>query len=65
MAKIIRVNVPIDFTKGVTIETEGFSGMGCKHATDALEKALGQVTHDEDTEEMNFTEQQQHNQQTQ
>ena len=65
MAKMLRINVPLDFTKGVTIETEGFKGQSCKHATDALEKALGQVTHDKDTEEMNFTEQQQQNRQTQ
>lgn len=65
MVKTIRVNVPLDFTKGITIETEGFKGMSCKHATDALEKALGQVSKDNDTEEMNEVDQEQHNQQTQ
>lgn len=65
MAKKITITVPFDFKKGVTIETEGFAGQGCKNATGAFEKALGKVTGDTDTEEMFKVEQQQDQQQWQ
>ena len=65
MAKQIMVTVPLDAGKGVTVETHGFAGQACKNATEALEKALGQVTRDEDTDEMFVTEQGQDHQQRQ
>lgn len=39
--------------KGQTsVQAEGYAGASCKDATNALEKALGQVTADETTPEM-------------
>jgi hypothetical protein len=49
--KTIKINVPLDHSKGVTVETEGFSGPACQAATKAIEEALGTTSHDETTEE--------------
>ena len=51
MSKQIRITVPFDHSKGVTVETEGFSGPACQAATKAIEEALGTTSHDETTEE--------------
>ena len=35
-----------------TVQAEGYAGVSCKDATNAFEKALGQVTEDTETDEM-------------
>ena len=35
-----------------TVHAEGYPGATCKNATAAIEKALGQVVEDEETDEM-------------
>ena len=45
--------IVVKINKGqVTVKAEGFPGATCKDATKLIEKALGQVTEDTDTEEM-------------
>ncbi|MEI8195714.1 MAG: DUF2997 domain-containing protein [Phycisphaerae bacterium] len=51
MSKQIKITVPFDSSKGVTVETEGFSGSGCQAATQAIEAALGKTVSDAMTEE--------------
>ncbi|MEI8197036.1 MAG: DUF2997 domain-containing protein, partial [Phycisphaerae bacterium] len=51
MSKSIRITVPFDSSKGVTVETEGFSGSGCQAATQAIEAALGKTVSVETTDE--------------
>lgn len=49
MAREIRVT----FKRGaVTVETNGFGGESCRAATDGLERRLGKVTKDVDTDDM-------------
>lgn len=45
------IEVIIDKAGNVTYETKGFSGTGCKAATEALDKALGTKTSDRETAE--------------
>ena len=45
--------ITVRIHKGQTsVHAEGFAGASCKDATNALEKALGQVTADEATPEL-------------
>lgn len=43
-----KINIVINPTGGSRVDTEGFKGQSCKHATEAIEQALaegsGQVT---------------------
>ena len=46
------IEVIIDAEGGVSLQTKGFNGQGCKSASEALEKALGAKTADKPTAEM-------------
>lgn len=45
------IEVIIDKKGNVTYETKGFSGQGCKAATEALDRALGNKLSDKETAE--------------
>ena len=42
-----------------SFETSGFQGQGCKAATEAFERAVGTVTHEQNTAEFYETEERQ------
>ncbi len=45
------IEVIIDAEGGVSLQTKGFNGQGCKSASEALEKALGVKLSDKATAE--------------
>jgi hypothetical protein len=47
------ITVEIGSDGSTKVSTKGFKGKACKDATKQLEKALGKVTSDSDTPEMN------------
>jgi len=58
----ISITCPADPTKGTKISVEGYPGPGCKALIEAIERALGKVTADTETDEFSqnpVTEQQQ------
>ena len=52
------IEVIVDTKGGVSMETKGFAGSGCREVTKALERALGMVTSDRDTPEIHLANQQ-------
>ena len=47
-----RIIVDIDPQGNTKVKTEGYQGTSCKEATEVLEKALGSVVSDKDTDEL-------------